>query len=832
VGSTRAGWRLWFDDAVSRPDRSEARPIGHRVLAVALTLTVLLAGFGGWSLNHSYQQNRTNARENLERTVTLAGSLGTTLVQSIMQALAVAAGAPPFTAADVPAIEGYMVNARPALAFVGNVFWSDATGTVRARVEAPGDSPNPSDGVVTIADRTYFASAMQGHFAVSSLLEGRATGSRIVIFGAPTRDGAGAVNGVLAASILVDRITPDMLESLFGTDKLTVLDDEGNVILGSDPPAARKANLAKLPAEEDRGILTDQPDVEGDQGVVAWARVPLANWTMLVERPDREVYGAARRQFLNASMVLGVIVAAALLGSLWASRRLNRDHMRVVSGQKLLSTVLEQLPASVVVVDADARSRMVNPSAGELLRSVGRTGEIGSDDATQLLEPLRHALAEGTVSQHVDVALGEGDDARVLDVSAAPIVSKGRITAASVVFEDVTAARMAERRSQEMAAALAALASADWPEQVGDIVVGQGTAALGACDAAILLLEEGGDLSPLAARHDVELWRSSRHPAVPICRATVQTEHTQSTVLARRDARGAAQWVTLPLHSAGRLSGVLAIAFPAEHALAPERTFRLGGFAAQVALALDRAQRRRIEHDIALRLQRSLLEPVEAGSVPLDVACRYVPAESHLQVGGDLYDVVMAPDGVVLLTIGDIVGHGLTAASAMGQLRSAIRTLAAGTSSPAQVLDGLDRGVGMMPACWMATVALVAYEPSTGALTYASAGHPHPLLRCGGGDVVRLDGAAGPPLGLADEPRTEVKLETDGPAMLFLYTDGLVERRGETIDDGMARAVATIGAVRGASAAEVADQVLEAQTATGDHRDDVALICASLPGRP
>src|SRR5690606_11724950 len=147
-----------------------------------------------------------------------------------------------------------------------------------------------------------------------------------------------------------------------------------------------------------------------------------------------------------------------------------------------------------------------------------------------------------------------------------------------------------------------------------------------------------------------------------------------------------------------------------------------------------------------------------------------------------------------------IVGHGLPAASAMGQLRSAIRTLAAGTSSPAQVLDGLDRGVGMMPACWMATVALVAYEPASGVLTYASAGHPHPLVRLPDGEVIRLDAAAGPPLGLADEARTKAKIEVEGPAMLFLYTDGLVERRGETIEDGMARAVATIGAVTGRTA--------------------------------
>lgn len=814
---------------VSSRDIREARPIGTRVLAVALTLTVLFAAFGGWSLNHTYQQNRASARDSLEQSVQLAGSLGTTLVQTIVQTLAVASGAPPFAEQDVEAIERYMTNSRPGLAFLGNVFWADSTGTVRARVIGPGEQSELADSV-SIADREYFATAMKGQFAVSSLLRGIASGTRMVIFAAHTRDATGAVNGALAASILLDRITPEMLESLFGTERLTILDDEGSVILGVAPHRSRTERLADLPADQDTGILTDLEEVDGEKGVVAWSRVPLANWTMLVERDESDVYGAARRQFLNASMVLGIIVATALLGSLWASRRLNRDHMRVVAGQNLLSTVLEQLPASVVVVDADARSQMVNPSAEELLHSLGSSSGPGTDDVAELLPPLRTALGQGRETQHVDVTVGEGDDARVLDVSAAPIVSKGRITAASVVFEDVTAAREAERRSQEMAAALAALASADWPEQVGDVVVDQGTASLGACDAAILLLEEDGELAPLAARLDFELWRLQQHPALPICRATVQTELSQTTEL-ERDDEGRQRWVALPLHSAGRLSGVLAVAFPADGPLAPERTFRLGGFAAQVALALDRAQRRRIEHDIALRLQRSLLEPVEADSVPLDFACRYVPAESHLQVGGDLYDVIQAPDGVVLLVIGDIVGHGLPAASAMGQLRSAIRTLAAGTSSPAQVLDGLDRGVGMMPACWMATVALVAYEPASGVLTYASAGHPHPLVRLPDGEVIRLDAAAGPPLGLADEPRTEAKIEVDGPAMLFLYTDGLVERRGETIEDGMARAVATIGAVTGRTATESVDEVLEAQSASGDHRDDVALICATLPVR-
>src|SRR5690606_24232433 len=154
------------------------------------------------------------------------------------------------------------------------------------------------------------------------------------------------------------------------------------------------------------------------------------------------------------------------------------------------------------------------------------------------------------------------------------------------------------------------------------------------------------------------------------------------------------EWSAVPLQSAGRLAAVLALRFPATDSLPSGRMVMLRGFAAQVAQALDRSLRRRIEHDIALELQRSLLEPVESSGSGLDVSCRYIPAESHLEVGGDLYDVITTPDGVVMLVIGDIVGHGLTAATAMGQLRSAIRTLAATTVSPARVLDALDRGVG------------------------------------------------------------------------------------------------------------------------------------------
>ena len=820
---------------MSRPRSATAPRIGLRILGVSLGLTALLAGFGTWALGRGYEQNRASARVEVERTATLAGALGSTLAQTELRQLSVLGSSLPFADADVAEMTAAIDRIGPlALGFTA-VSWIAPDGGVTVRVPAP-------EVDLQVGDREYFRTAMAGTPNISSPLVSRSSQASVVIFAVPTRDRAGTINGVLAGSLQLDVITPELIRQLFGTDVLSVLDQSGEPVFG-EPTTASPELLHQIIGTTgvDHGLFT-APSTQADRSaaVVGWARVPTAKWIILVARSDDEVYGTAHRQFINSLILLAGIVGVALAGALWASYRLDRSQRSMAEAQALLQKVIEQLPAAVVVVDPSRRARWSNPLARSTLAAINPSGDEATS-AVELLEPLRRALDDGVSSNNDDIELSTADQPRILNLSTAPVILGGKITAATAVFEDVTDERTRERRDRDLADAQVSLASAEWPHQIGEIVVHQAADALDA-DAAALLVSDNVDapgMRPLAARGDLALWESGDHPRQSLVDRAFETGTLQSQTdideaTSHPDAdTGPAgpsivRWVALPLHSAGRRSGVLLLGFNGRTASFPStQDVRLRGFAAQVAQALGRSERRQVEHDIALQLQRSLLEPLESTRAGLAIACRYHPADSHLEIGGDLYDVVSAPDGTTLLVIGDIVGHGLSAATAMGQLRSAVRTVAGASSSPATMLEALDRGVGMMPDCFMATLALVTIDISSRTLTYALAGHPPPFVRQPDRSVLHLDGATSPPLGLAVRARTEAQLQLDdGDVVICMFTDGLVERRGETIADGLERAERALATIDSVSPDEIADRLLET---AGPHRDDIALLCAHLP---
>src|SRR5690606_14990256 len=131
------------------------------------------------------------------------------------------------------------------------------------------------------------------------------------------------------------------------------------------------------------------------------------------------------------------------------------------------------------------------------------------------------------------------------------------------------------------------------------------------------------------------------------------------------------------------------------------------------------------------------------------------PAEEHLDVGGDFFDVLALADGSVMVVIGDVVGHGIDAASAMGQLRSAVPALSATTSSPARLLELLDRFAELVPSCAFATAAIVVVAADRRSVTASLAGHPPPLFEADG-VVHRLDDALSRPIGVYPAERPEV----------------------------------------------------------------------------
>ena len=230
------------------------------------------------------------------------------------------------------------------------------------------------------------------------------------------------------------------------------------------------------------------------------------------------------------------------------------------------------------------------------------------------------------------------------------------------------------------------------------------------------------------------------------------------------------------------------------------------------------------EHRIAETLQRSLL-PDRLPEIPgIALAARYVPATGDLQVGGDWYDVVQLPNGQVAMAIGDVAGHGLRAASIMGQLRMALRAYVLEDDSPASVVGRVHQLVQRLNQPEIVTIAYLVFDPDSGSLRFANAGHPPPLLIGPDGERRFLEGALAPPIGAAAyldrfvEDATELRVGSS----LLLFTDGLVERRTASIHDGMTRLKAATADAPD-DLEELCDRVLASMTGT-EVTDDIALV--------
>ncbi|WP_405901686.1 PAS domain-containing SpoIIE family protein phosphatase/ATP-binding protein [Streptomyces sp. NBC_00727] len=281
--------------------------------------------------------------------------------------------------------------------------------------------------------------------------------------------------------------------------------------------------------------------------------------------------------------------------------------------------------------------------------------------------------------------------------------------------------------------------------------------------------------------------------------------------------------------------------------------------AARAAVCIDNARLYRREHERALILQRSLLPPGDPEAAGLDIACRYLPGNTANEVGGDWFDVIELPGHRTALVVGDVMGRGLRAAVAMGELRTAVRTLALLDLEPAEVLSALDeiaRGLGTPGAAsasggggaqwparaarksreadlsevYLATCVYAVYDPVTRRCTFANAGHLPPVVVEPGEAALLLDVPPGMPLGVGGEPFEEVEVELKEGALLALYTDGLVESRDHPLDEGLA-ALRDALVEPARPLEDVCDRVL-GSLHTRHGEDDIALLMARIQGLP
>ncbi|MFG3283148.1 SpoIIE family protein phosphatase [Streptomyces sp. NPDC048111] len=277
--------------------------------------------------------------------------------------------------------------------------------------------------------------------------------------------------------------------------------------------------------------------------------------------------------------------------------------------------------------------------------------------------------------------------------------------------------------------------------------------------------------------------------------------------------------------------------------------------ASRAAVCIDNARLYRREHERALILQRSLLPPGDPEAAGLDIACRYLPGSAESEVGGDWFDVIELPGHRTALVIGDVMGRGLRAAVAMGELRTAVRTLALLDLEPAEVLSHLDeiaRGLGApggsqqasrvahksrdadLSEVYLATCVYAVYDPVTRRCTFANAGHLPPVLVEPGDDpgepAMLLDVPPGLPLGVGGEPFEEVEVDLPEGALLALYTDGLVESRDHPLEEGLNAFRKTL-TDPDRPLEDVCDQVLGSLD-TRHGEDDIALLLARIQGLP
>jgi serine phosphatase RsbU (regulator of sigma subunit)/anti-sigma regulatory factor (Ser/Thr protein kinase) len=277
------------------------------------------------------------------------------------------------------------------------------------------------------------------------------------------------------------------------------------------------------------------------------------------------------------------------------------------------------------------------------------------------------------------------------------------------------------------------------------------------------------------------------------------------------------------------MAGVVEIATRKQRRFTAEEESLLVLMADRAGLAIEHARAYEREVGTVEMLQRSLL-PDKLPILPgVRIAARYRPGGAD--VGGDWYDAIPLDDGRVGLAMGDVVGHGLNAASLMGQLRHAARAYALEGHSPPAVLDRLDRLVRSLPGAQMATLLYLVVDSDLRTVRFASAGHVPPLVVDPDGEPRFLEGAPNPPLGVFDSSgHEEITAKLEPGSTIVLYTDGLVEERGVSIDAGLE--ALRVAARNPGHPEELCDHLVDSMLSIHPAHDDIAVLALqALPVR-
>lgn len=392
----------------------------------------------------------------------------------------------------------------------------------------------------------------------------------------------------------------------------------------------------------------------------------------------------------------------------------------------------------------------------------------------------------------------------------------------------------------------AAFSTSVTAEQITEELVRHATETVGARPWIVVVDESNRGLDTAAAEgYDSEVVAAHQHFSLDAPLPLAEVARTGQPLWYPDAQEGFARWplfreitpaaasiALVPLDGGNRSLGAIGLCFPGGRALsATDRNYllalgRLGG------QALRRARLYDSEHAIATALQRALL-PELPDLATADVCARYHPANAGAQVGGDWYDVIDLPDGRVGVAVGDVAGHNIEAAAVMGQMRATLRALALSDEDPGKVMTRLDAMAGDFPGAVMTTLFYGVWDPA-GTLDYVSAGHMPPVVKAPSGEVRMLyDTLPSVPLGAyQDTTYLTASAELKPGEILVAYTDGLIERRTEPIDVGIARLTQAVQSTLYEDLDGVCDDIRTRLHAPGQEDDTVLLALRPLASGP
>jgi len=520
---------------------------------------------------------------------------------------------------------------------------------------------------------------------------------------------------------------------------------------------------------------------------------------------------------------------------------LEQSRRSLQRSEALLRGAFEAAPIGKTVLDSDRRIIRSNPAFARLLDR--EPDELVGTDVVELTHPDDRAVLLGALDRiavtdpaaavldpyRTDLRLAAGHDAQVWVEAVVSSIEPGESAEPQLLVQwvDLSTRRRAEQTRAELLMEQAARAQAESANERLQKLQAF-TDALESLSLEELLEETALRLAWLFEAAVVEVQIAGERDEPLIVRAA---EGEVQKIEADEERSQRDGWEEVPLRIDRATLGVLRLSVP-ERSFTPGERSLLNEAADRAALSIRRAQLHAEQHRIAVELQRGLIPKRLPEVAGVELAAHYEAAGLGAEVGGDWYDAFDLPEGRLGIVIGDVAGSGIPAASTMGQLRSVTRAYALadeGSRPPADVLMRLNEYLPALGEEALFTVLYAILDPRKGTVAWGNAGHPPPLLRARTGESRYLQAGEGL-MSIPDVTYETHEQEVGAGATLVLYTDGLVERRGEALDVGLSRLAEAVAAGPRTPPALGAHLMKQLLGEGGQLQDDVTVVLARISG--